>query len=114
MRDDNVEEKDNEITLTAKQVGLILAIITSLIGGVPLVANKLSPQVRSDPFTGQDGARLEAYCNRELAELSARLAELEQWRHDHTEWGNRVNVETQRWRGKIDAEHTEFHRLLRP
>lgn len=57
-------EKDT-VSLTPKQIGIILAVILALVGGFPIGVNKLTPTGRHDPFTGEDGKLLRAEIRRE-------------------------------------------------
>ena len=107
-----MEEKDT-ITLSPKQWALVVAAIIAIAGGGPSLVNKFSTEARHDPFTGREGAALKQYCDREIAELRAEVIDLKHQWHKHTVWGREINERHERWRGKIDAEHEQFHRLLR-
>ncbi len=74
-------QKDT-ITLTPKQLGIILAAVLAVVGGFPIGVNKLTPDVRSDPFTGKDGERLKAEIRREcqsnLSHIQSQIDDIEE------------------------------------
>ena len=86
-------EKD-PISLTPKQIGVILAVILTVASGLPIGVNKFTPSARDDPFTGDDGERLRTEIRREcqaslgfiqaqIDDIEAADAILEEKYHDH-------------------------------
>lgn len=94
------------------------------------ITTVLDYQIRTDPdarplsFTSVDAKVLDddirRDCTAKIGELQRQIDEhhdelqdLRLWRREHIEWSNKQLRETERWRGGIDADHGEFHRLLR-
>ena len=112
-----------------------IAVILTALADYKMASN---PRARPDSFTPTDFAAGVAPIKQQVALLSQQLMECRRdttnnidllrqqitelktvdkefisWRRDHLEWGNLQLRETERWRGGIDADHKEFHRLLR-
>ena len=112
-----------------------IAVIITALGDYKAASN---PRARPESFTPTDFVAGIAPIKQQVAILTEQLTECRRdttneidilrqqitkletidqeflnWRRDHLEWGNTQLRETERWRGGIDADHREFHRLLR-
>ena len=82
-----VSGKSNEV----EDKKLLIAALVILFGGnAGSIIGAFNPDIRSDPFTGTDGAQLREFCSREINELDAsnteirsELKELRKAYHDH-------------------------------
>ncbi len=116
-------------------IGTCIAVIITALGDYKMASN---PRARPDSFTPADFAAGIAPVKQQVAILTEQLTECRrdtthdldiirqsitelkttdreflEWRKQHLDWGNKLLRETERWRGGIDADHKEFHRLLR-
>ena len=95
-------EAKNSIELTPKQIGVILAVILAIAGGLPTGINKLVPEARYDSFTGAEGDELnnrltvielnQQQIMEDDKDCEERQQELERRYHDHVLNGHPESV----------------------
>ena len=109
--------------VTAISTGI--AVILTALGDYQTSVN---PYARPDAFTSSDFDEQSELIKSDLrrdfnvkianlqyqvTELAGKVEELRVWRNNHNEWGIDLSLENERWKGKIESEHEQFHRILR-
>ena len=93
-------EKESDITITPKQLGIALGVIIALVGAVPTGINKLFV-VRSDPFTGSQGAA-----------LAGRITAVERWVREHEQFARDRSIVQAETDARQNANIQEIYRRL--
>ena len=106
-------EKQNEFEKgpyqpSVKILGMALAVWTVFIGSLPVAYNKLTPEARNNPCTGDQCRSIQ----RQVSANTERLHEIEQWDEQHERWGRDLSTTQARIDARQDARIEELYRRL--
>jgi hypothetical protein len=96
-----VTEKETDITITPKTLGIGLAVLVAFAGAVGSIPNQLYSGARADPFTGTQGRA-----------LTARIDTIDAWIREHDRFARDRSIVQAEQDAKQDAQIQEIYRRL--